>query len=229
MIRAPLGGVQPPLLAEIFLLAVGSMFWPLLLVVDLVAFRTDRPVAVLASFWAGGMLTTVAVGCAIVFSLQATSLVSSSRRETDAAVDIAVGVLALAAAFVIRRGGRHASTDAKPAPGRVQRLLARGLALAFVAGILANVFPGVLPFVALKDIAELGYATGPTILVIVCFYLVMFVPVEAPMLSLLVAPRRTAAVVESLNAWTTRNGRTVAWSVLAIFGVLEIAHGVIHL
>jgi len=70
-----------PTVWEIFLLAVGSMFWPLLLAVDVVAFRTDRPVAILGGFLAGGLITTVAVGSAIVFSLENTSLATSAKLK----------------------------------------------------------------------------------------------------------------------------------------------------
>jgi Sap, sulfolipid-1-addressing protein len=214
---------------EIFLLAVGSMFWPLLLAVDVLAFNTDRPVAILSGFLAGGLITTVGIGIAIVFALEDTSLVTSERRTTDASVDITVGVLALVAAALIYRRNPRSKAEVSPPhrSSRVERLVARGGILAFAAGIVANVFPGVLPFVALKDIAELDYSAAETILVIVGFYLVMFTLVEAPIVGYLVAPRWTSAAVASFNAWLSRNLRTLAYSALAVFGAFEIVRGIL--
>ena len=91
---------------------------------------------------------------------------------------------------------------------------------------MLNVFPGVLPFIAMKDIAELDYSTAGAIAVIVAFYLVMFIPVEGPLVSFLVAPRRTEEAVTSFNAWLDRNLRKVAWVVLAVFGAFEIVRGI---
>lgn len=212
------------------MLAVGSMFWPVLLAVDVVAFKTDRPVRILGGFLAGGLLATVMVGIAIVFWLKDTNLVTSSRHTTDPAVSIVVGVAALATAFFIRRGGRQSAAKPTPhSPSRADRLVDHGAALAFVTGIVLNLFPGLLPFIAMKDIAELGHTTAATIAVIVAFYLVMFTPVEAPLVGFLVAPGRTAKAVSSFNVWLARNLRTVAWSALAIFGAFEIVKGVFAL
>jgi hypothetical protein len=214
-------------LTEIFLLAVGSMFWPVLLAVDVVAFKTDRPIRILGGFLTGGLLATVMVGIATVFWLKDTNLVTSSRHTTDPAVSIVVGAAALATAFFIRRGGRQSAAKPTPhAPSRADRLVDHGASLAFVTGIVLNLFPGLLPFIAMKDIAELGHTTAATIAVIVAFYLVMFTPVEAPLVGFLVAPGRTAKAVSSFNVWLARNLRTVAWSALAIFGAFEIVKGV---
>ena len=217
------------MLFEIFILAVGSMFWPVLLAVDVVAFKSVRPVTILAGFLAGGLVATVGVGCAIVFSLEQTSLVTGSRPTLDPVVLIVVGVAALVGAFLIRR--RDLQAKARPPkehkPGRVDRLGSSGAWVAFVTGVVLNLFPGVLPFIALKDIGELNYSAAGTVAVIVGFYLVMFVPVEAPLVAFLVVPRRTAHAVDSFNAWLGRNALKLAWWVLAIFGVVEIVRGII--
>src|SRR5262249_36281468 len=110
---------------------------------------------------------------------------------------------------------------------RLRRLLSKGAALAFVAGVVANVFPGFLPFIALKDIAELDYPAPATIAVIIGFYGVMFTFVEAPLLGYLFAPARTETAVHTFNLWLGRNGRALAASVLAVAGVVEIARGVV--
>jgi hypothetical protein len=66
-----------------------------------------------------------------------------------------------------------------------------------------------------------------TIAVIVGFYLVMFTPVEAPLVAFLVAPKRTERAVDSFNVWLAQNMRRLAWWVLAAVGIFEIARGVL--
>jgi hypothetical protein len=97
----------------------------------------------------------------------------------------------------------------------------------FVTGIVLNLFPGLLPLIAMKDIGELNYATAATIAVIVGFYVVMFTPVEAPLVAFLVAPERTARAVDSFNVWLGRNARKLAWWALAVFGVFEVVRGIL--
>jgi thiol:disulfide interchange protein len=216
------------MLVEIFVLAVGSMFWPVLLAVDVVAFKSDRPIRVLGGFLAGGMLATVTVGCAIVFALEDTPLLTRSRHKTDAAVAIVVGAAALVAAFFIRRSDRQRPATPKAnTSSRVDRLSGHGTWLAFVTGIVLNLFPGLLPFIAMKDIGELNYSTAATIAVIVGFYVVMFTPVEAPLVAFLVAPERTARAVDSFNVWLARNARKLAWWALAVFGAFELVRGIL--
>jgi thiol:disulfide interchange protein len=218
------------MLIEIFLLAVGSMFWPVLFAVDVAAFKSDRPLRILAGFLAGGLVATVSIGIAVVFRLQDTDLVSRSRHTTDAVVSIAVGAAALVAAYFVRGSAKQREARSRSTPhtsSRTDRLVAHGAALAFLTGIVLDLIPGPLPIIALKDIAELGYTTAGTIAVIIGFYLVMFMPVELPILGFLVAPKRTADMATSVSAWLGRNLRTLAWWALAIFGVLEIVRGVI--
>ena len=219
------------MIAEIFLLAVASMFWPLLLLVDIVAFRTSRPVSLLAWFLAGGLLTTITLGLVIVYGLRSSSLVSSSSKtSTDAAFDLVVGALALVAALVVWRGrSRAPADDGRSGSGseRIERLVTGGGGLAFVAGIVANVFPGVFPFIALKDIAELNVSFAATLALIAGFYLVMFTFIEAPLLAFLFAPARTELAVASFNRWLEQHGRALAASALLVFGAIEIAHGLV--
>jgi len=216
------------MLSEIFLLAVGSMFWPVLLAVDVVALRSDRPLTILGGFLAGGLVATVSVGCLIVFSLEQTAVFTTSRHTTNAVVSIVIGAAALVAAFLIRRSdARPRATPAPKNSSRVDRLGSHGPWLAFVTGIVLNLFPGVLPFIAMKDIGELDYSTAGTIAVIVGFYLVMFTPVEAPLVAFLVAPKRTERAVDSFNVWLAQNMRRLAWWVLAAVGVFEIVRGVL--
>ncbi len=61
---------------EILLLAFASTFWPTLIVIVVLALRLAHPVKILVWFLLGGLLTTIAVGIAVVFALQDASFMS---------------------------------------------------------------------------------------------------------------------------------------------------------
>lgn len=130
------------------------------------------------------------------------------------------------AAFFIRRSDKQKPVSTKThGSTRVDRLSGHGTWLAFVTGIVLKLVPGVLPFIAMKDIRELNCSTPATIAVIVGFSVVMFTPVEAPLVAFFVAPERTARTVDSFNVWLARNARKLAWWALAVFGAVELLRG----
>lgn len=223
--------LTPPVeIVEIFLLALASMVWPALIAVVVVALASREPVRLLAWFLAGALLTTVSIGTLIVLVLQKTEVLTGSRHTVSAAVDLAVGAAALLAALLVRRRERAAPPDPRRhGSSWSERTLTRGGALAFVVGIVFNVFPGVLPFVALKNIADLNYAAGASIALVIGFYLVMFLPAEVPLGGYLVLPERTTAAVGRFNTWLERNARSLAVYVLTAAGIYLIVRGVVSL
>jgi hypothetical protein len=223
-------------LLEIFLLAVGSMFWPFLLVVVVFALNTAHPVKLLSWFWLGGMLASVSVGAAIVFTLDETAVRSGSRLPAAPWVDVVVGGLALLAAAVLRRYGRRRAREraTRQAPResggsseRIERLVARGGPLALVGGIVASIFPGPLAIIAMTQIAQLGYSTPATVVVIVAFFVVMFTFVEVPIVAFAISPEWTKLRATRFNAWLGRNLVSLGVWALTIVGAAEVARGLV--
>jgi hypothetical protein len=103
-----------PVWLELLVLALASMFWPTLIVIVVLALRVSHPVKILIWFLAGGLLTTVAIGVAIVFALQGASFMSGSDPSVDPAIYISMGLLSLLAAFALLR--RAARPPTKPQP-----------------------------------------------------------------------------------------------------------------
>ncbi len=219
--------------AELFVLAAASALYPVLLAIDIIAFRTPHPARLLGAFLAGGLLTTVSVGLAVVYALEGTSFVSGSEeKDTNHVVGIVAGALALLACFVLARGyslprRRKPSAKTPKGPNRTERLLERGAPLAFVAGIVLSIVPGVFPLVALKNIAELDLHVAGTFAILVVFNLIMFVLIEVPLVGLVVSPDRTAELTTRFNDWLVRNARRVGAIALGAAGAYLLIRGIV--
>jgi hypothetical protein len=223
-------------LLELALLAIASAFWPILIAVDLIALRTPRPATLLAWFLAAGFLTTIGEGLVIVFLLEGTTLASPSHRSVGGWGNLIGGVAALVVAYVLRaRAARpHEELPDSEEGGEknvpwAERVVARGGAYAFAGGVVLNLFPGVFPFIALRNIAAIGYSDAVKVLLVVGFYVCMFALVEVPLLGLLLAPERTEPSVRNLNDWLDRNGKRLAIDVLAVVGLFLLVRGIVQL
>jgi hypothetical protein len=220
---------------ELLLLAIGSMFWPTLIVIVVVALRLEHPVKILSWFLAGGLLTTVTVGIVIVFALEG-AISGSSQSSVDPAVDIVLGSLSLLGAYLLRRRENKkqpatSTAEAPPArekkPSVAERAVGGGAAVAFAAGVLLNILPGTFPIVALKDIAELDASDPVKVVAIIVFYVIMFTFVEVPIVAYQFSPERTTAAMNESQAWLARNKLRVAAYVLAVVGVYLVVRGII--
>src|SRR3954471_8187781 len=121
---------------ELLLLAIASAFWPVLIVVVIVALRAGHPVRLLVSFLVGGLLTTVAVGLVVIYVLEGSSFAGRSRETVEPWFKVLLGSLAVAAALVLwkrlpRRAAEPAGDPVPGQPGKVERMLDRGAPLAF--------------------------------------------------------------------------------------------------
>jgi Sap-like sulfolipid-1-addressing protein len=223
-------------LLELALLAMASAFWPTLIAVDLVVLRTPKPVKLLAWFLAAGLLTTISEGLVIVFVLEGTTLGSRSQRSVGGWARLIGGVAALAVAFLLRAWAARRRREPQAAKrGRTgsaswtERVVARGAAFAFAAGIVLNLFPGIGPLVALREIAALGYGDGAKAALVVGFYIVMFALVELPLVGLLLAPQRVGPSVQRLNGWLDRNRTRAAIDALVLVGAFLVVRGIVQL
>ena len=217
-------------MAELVPLAIASAFWPILLVVVLVSLRAPHPVRLLVSFLAAALLTTMTVGLVVIYALQGTALVSRSRDSFDPAAQITVGSIAILVAILVHRRTPATPAEQSPEPesGRIERMLERGAPLAFVAGIVLNIIPGVFPLIALKDIAELDAGVATTVALLLGFYVIMFALIEVPLVGYLVAPAWTEQATRRFNSWLRVNASRLAVGALAIAGVFLVISGIVN-
>ena len=219
-------------MGELILLAIAAAFWPILLAVVLVSLRAPKPAVLMGSFLVAGLLTTVTEGLLIIYALRNTQLVNRDRSSFAPSLQIAAGVLALVGSFLLRRRRlRGEPQDAAPkqkGPSRTERLLGKGAALAFLAGILLNLIPGVVPFVALDKIADEQLTFAATFGAVAVFYVIMFAFIEIPLGGYLVAPEATASLTARFNAWFDANWRRIAELALVVAGIYLLVEGIVR-
>ena len=110
----------------------------------------------------------------------------------------------------------------------MERMLVGAFALAGVLAAAAAIVEAPAAPVSLDTGALLGLK-GLVAALVVGFYLVMFTPAELPLVGYALAPARTTALVDRLNAWFDHNGRRVAVVALELGGAYLIVRGSIAL
>ena len=196
-----------------------------------------NPKRLLLGYLLGGLLVSLTIGFVIVFAVHQSGATSTSQNSISPAMDIALGLLLLVVAYVLRSERMERRRERKKkekegvekGPSRVERVLGRGSArITFLVGMVLTL-PGVAYLAALHELDDLNYGTVPTILVILGFNAMLLILLEIPLIGYVFAPERTVVAVQDFRAWLSRNGFKAGIYVAAGLGVLLIARGVIEL
>lgn len=196
-------------MGQVILLSLTASLNPTLVAATTVMLLLDKPTKLMAGYLVGAYLTSITLGLLIVFSLPTSSTTSTTENTLSPAVDIGLGAVALAAAFVFYTGRverirerRAARKAEKPdtGPPRWQRELSKGSPrVTFVVGALLTL-PGASYLAGLDEVHKLNYSTPVTVLVVVGFNIVMLWLLEVPLASFLIAPDWTPRAVERAKA-----------------------------
>jgi hypothetical protein len=229
-------------MVDIFILALVSAANPTLLAAVTLMLFLPSPKRLLLGYLAGALLTSLTIGCVIVFVVHDSSATSAGRNTVSPSIDIACGLILLLVAYVLnaghdqrlkerRRGRKQAKAGgAEPeekGPSKVEQLLGRGSArITFALGAILTL-PSISYLAALHDLQELGYGTVGEILVIVGFNVLLLSLLIVPLVGFFVAPERTVVEVRRFRAWLTRSGRRMATDGAALLGVLLLIRGLI--
>jgi hypothetical protein len=223
-------------------LALAAAFYPTLLAVVVIILTRPNPARLLAAFLIGGMLTSVAVGLIVLAIIESSGAVgSNSSHSISPTIDIIVGLLSLALAFLIatgrplpfaeRRAARKAGKAESEAEGEAkdpwtQRILKRdSLGLAFGLGIILDL-PSVWYLAALKDIAHADNSTAHDVALVVLFNVIMFALIEIPLVFYVLAPERAAARVARFDSWARGHLRQIGATVAAVIGAYLLINGI---
>ena len=225
-------------MGQVILLSVTASSNPTLIAATTVMLLLERPSRLMVGYLLGAYMTSITLGLVIVFSLSNSSTTNTTENTLSPAVDIALGGIALAAAFVLYTGRherlkerRRTRKAAKPdkGPPRWQRELSKGSArTTFVVGALLTL-PGASYLAGLDEIHKLKYSTTATVLLVIGFNLVMLWLLEFPLASFVIAPDWTPRAIIRAKGWVSRHAHVFAVRGFAALGTLLIVKGIIGL
>jgi Flp pilus assembly protein TadB len=225
-------------MSQVILLSLTASLNPTLVAATTVMLLLDKPARLMGGYLLGAYLTSITLGLVIVFSLSNSSASNTTENTISPAVDIALGAIALAAAFALytgrterRRERRRERKAAEPdkGPPRWQRELSKGSAkTTFVVGALLTL-PGASYLAGLDDIHKLKYSTTATVLLVIGFNLVMLWLLEVPLAAFLVAPSWTPRAIDRARSWVSRHAHVFAVRGFTALGALLIIKGVVGL
>lgn len=225
-------------MGHVILLSLTASLNPTLLAATTVMLLLEKPSRLMLGYLLGAYITSITLGLVIVFELPHSGTTSTTKNTLSPAVDIALGALALAGAWVVWSGQherlrerRRARKAAKPdtGPPRWQRELSKGSARStFLIGIVLTL-PGASYLAGLDEIHDLNYSTTGTVLLVIGFNLLMLWLLELPLVSFLAAPDWTPRAIERTKAWVARHAHVFAVRGLAFVGAALIVKGVVGL
>ena len=218
------------------LLSLTASLNPTLLAATTVMLLLRNPSRLMLGYLLGATITSITLGLVIVFSLSDSGAASTTQNTISPAADLALGAIALVAAWVLwsgrherRRERQRARKAEKPdkGPPRWQREMNKGSPrTTFVIGMLLTL-PGASYLAGLSNIHKLDYSTTGTVLLVIGFNVVMLWLLEVPLIGYLVAPDWTPRAVERSKAWIARHAHVFAVRGLAFVGSALIIKGII--
>lgn len=225
-------------MGEVIVLSLTASLNPTLVGATTVMLLLDRPTKLMLGYLCGALMTSITLGLIIVFALPESSTTNTTKDTISPGVDIGLGAIMLAIAFVFYTGRmdrlrqrRAARKAAKPdkGPPRWQRELSKGSPrVTFAIGALLTL-PGASYLAGLNSIHKLHYSTPVTVVLVILFNAVMLWLLEVPLAAFLVAPDWTPGAVERARAWVSRHATKFIVRGSATIGVLLIIKGIIGL
>ena len=223
---------------DVVLLSLTASLNPTLVAATTVMLLLDRPKRLMMGYLGGALLTSITLGLVIVFTLSGSSTTNTTENTISPSVDIALGGICLAIAFVFytgrverlrqRRAERKAAKPDK-GPPRWQRELSKGSArTTFVVGALLTL-PGASYLAGLHEINVGNYSNGVDVLLVLGFNLVMLWLLELPLASMVIAPEWTPRAIERTKGWISRHAHMFAVRGFAAIGCLLVLKGIIGL
>jgi len=186
----------------------------------------------------GAYTVSISIGLVIVFALQDSGAVQTTKRTLSPALDVVLGLLLILVAVAVRgdrdarireRRRARAHAAASKEPPRWRRSLDSGSPrTAFAVGILLTL-PGASYLIGMLRISKADASTGATVLAVVLFCAIMLLLIELPLFGYALRPDATQRVVNRFTAWVGGNARTIVWRVALTLGCLLLLRAAITL
>jgi hypothetical protein len=225
--------------AEFFALAFVAALNPKLLAVDLLLIENRRPRAMFLCVLLGGLTVGITIGLLDVLVFHADAI--NSQKTVSAGVDLALGLLLLAAGALVATGRLHGRRKA-PVPagegppgkpekkdGWAQRVLAEPrLGLAMLIGALVGI-PGAAYLTALHNLVTSKSSTATQVIAVVIFVLIDFALIIIPFVFLELRPEATKARLMSTQDWLLGHARQLMAYTALILGAYLVISALIRL
>jgi Sap, sulfolipid-1-addressing protein len=223
--------------AEFFVLAFTATLNPKLLAIDLLLIENRRPRAMFLCVLIGGLTVGITIGLldVLVFHLDAIH----SQKTVSAGVDLALGLLLLAADALVATGRLHtrgkqpvpAGSDQPEMPPKEKekkdswtRLLAEPrLGLAMLVGAVCGI-PGASYLAGLHILIISKSSTANQVAGVVLFVLIEFLLIIVPFVFLEIRPVETKAALKRSQDWLLGHARQLmAYTALILGAYLTIS------
>jgi hypothetical protein len=225
--------------AEFFALAFASALNPKLLALDLLLIENRRPRAMFLCLLLGGLTVALTIGLLDVLVFHADAI--KQQASVSAGVDLAVGLLLLAAGGLVATGrlpGRRKAAvpagDRQPdkpekKDGWPQRVLAEPrLGLAMLVGALVGI-PGASYLAALHNLVNGKSSTATQVVAVVTFVLIDFLLIIIPFVFLELRPEGTKALLKRSQDWLLTHALQLMAAIALLLGVYLTVSGLVRL
>ena len=214
-------------------LAISAALYPPAVVILLLLLVSEHPRRLVLAYFAGAAIITVGAGLIGLAVLDGTGATSSSSPTASGWVDIAIGVALIGVTvWAWRRRSRPvtetAEEDDAPKTGRIADWTARATTSQKWALALGLVMflPSPLYLLAIKTIADSGDSSASNILAVVICAIAVMLLVEILVVGMFVRPADIVASIKRAQAWTRRNGWTVATVVAGLGAIVAFDKGI---
>jgi Sap, sulfolipid-1-addressing protein len=225
--------------AEFFALAFLSALNPKLLALDLLLIENRRPRAMFLCLLLGGMTVAVTIGLLDVLVFHADAI--THQASVSAGVDLALGLLLLAAGALLATGRLHGRRKA-PIPagdgqpekpekkdGWAQRVLAEPrLGLAMLVGALVGI-PGASYLTALHDLVTGKASTATQVAAVVIFVIIDFLLIIIPFAFLELRPAATKGRLKHTQDWLLSHALQLMAAIALLLGAYLTVSGLVRL
>lgn len=207
----------------VLLMAVAVSLEPFRIGMTVLMLNRPTPVLQLLAFLSGGFAMGTTVGLVVLLMLRPQLL--ESAHFTLPKVQIVIGVLVLLVAALLATKFLSGRFERQLAATRAHRLLnGRSLWVAGAAG-LGIALPSIDYLAVLAVILASGAAPTTQVAALLVFNVVAFALVEVPLVSYLLAPDRTRALMAALHGWLRAQGRLGVCALLAAVGCVLLGVG----
>jgi len=205
--------------------AVLAAISPTALLVMAVFLGSANPKRTALVYVTGAIVMSVAMAIAVLFVLRAAGLNQPREHDPRYGLRLGLGILSLAAAFVVARRKRPAPDPDKQSKGFLSRLIARpGRATAFLVGVILFV-PSTSFIAAVQVVATARAAVPATVAALLVIVLISALIVWLPLITYLIAPDATTRTLRTANDWLRVHGRMIVLCALAAAGAVLVLNG----